>query len=163
METKVCSKCKQEKPVSEFAKNPKMLCGYSSHCNQCKGEYGKKYRKTANGIYISAKYQRRNKKPFALIRKEFYEWHEKQPKKCHYCWLPESELENINDPQLNRTSRLGLDCIDNKKGYLIDNIVLSCLRCNFIKNDLLDYEAMKDIGQRYVKPIWEKRLGKTFS
>ena len=163
MSTKHCKHCDRDLPLYMFTKDRNKKDGLSFYCKDCMFEYAKKYRKTAAGIYISAKYQRRNKKPFALTRKEFYNWYEKQPKKCHYCWLPESELENIDDPQLNRMSRLGLDCVDNKKGYLIDNIVLCCLRCNFIKNDLLDYEAMKDIGQRYVKPIWEKRLGKTFS
>jgi hypothetical protein len=161
IKTKVCSKYKQEKPVSEFSQNNPNKDGYNSHCKQCKREYFSKWSKTASGIYTSSKFQRRNKKIFNMTREEFYRWYKTQPRKCAYCDLPEEEIPNINDSQISRMHRLGLDCMDNKKGYVIGNLVLSCLRCNFMKGDFLGYEAMRDIGQRYIKPMWEKQLGRS--
>ena len=160
MKTKQCSKCKKTKLVSEFRINKKHSSGYSSWCKQCSAEAVAKWSLTPSGIYSSAKHQRRNNKPFNITRTEFYVWYGGQQKKCAYCDLPEDDISKIDDVQLNRTRRLGIDCKNNERGYVLDNIVLSCLRCNFMKNDFLDFDAMREIGQRYVKPIWEKKLGK---
>ena len=43
METKVCSKCKKELPVSEFWKNKSLKSGLDSRCRFCKGAEQKKY------------------------------------------------------------------------------------------------------------------------
>lgn len=102
------------------------------------------------------------RKKFDIGKDVFLSWYKNQPKKCAYCDLPEELIRKINDTQLNRSHRLTVDCKDNKLGYIKDNLVLSCLRCNFMKNDFLDYEAMRDIGQRHVKPIWGKKLGYSF-
>lgn len=38
-ETKVCSKCRKEKPTGEFCKNRSTKDGFSYQCKQCKIEY----------------------------------------------------------------------------------------------------------------------------
>jgi len=43
METKVCGKCRQEKPVSEFYKSKRD--GYGSWCKNCKRDYKREYYK----------------------------------------------------------------------------------------------------------------------
>lgn len=41
METKVCRKCGQEKPVSEFIPDGRYRCGYQTYCRKCTSEYQK--------------------------------------------------------------------------------------------------------------------------
>jgi len=45
MELKKCSKCKIEKEITEFSKDKSRKSGLTSHCKQCKNEYGKKWNK----------------------------------------------------------------------------------------------------------------------
>lgn len=35
METKICSKCKEKKPVERFSKNKRLKDGLHSHCKDC--------------------------------------------------------------------------------------------------------------------------------
>ena len=35
METKRCSKCREEKPLEEFFKNERTSTGYTSYCKKC--------------------------------------------------------------------------------------------------------------------------------
>ena len=46
MDTKVCSKCKKEKKLSEFHHCMQHKNGYKSSCKECSALEGKKYRKT---------------------------------------------------------------------------------------------------------------------
>ena len=41
METKVCRKCGQEKPVSEFIPDGRYRSGYQTYCRKCVNEYHK--------------------------------------------------------------------------------------------------------------------------
>ena len=160
--SKTCTKCGKEKPFSEFStSNPTKKDGHNSWCKQCYRESSKQHRHTASGVYSASKGQwsLRHRKPFNMKRREFIKWYEKQEKKCVYCSLPESEIKNIDDPFMNASVRLTLDCKDNYRGYDIDNLVLACRRCNALKNDFMEYWEMVEIGQKYIKPKWEKMLG----
>jgi len=162
MRTKVCTKCRLEKPVSEFSQSsPTKKDGYNSWCKQCCRESSKRHRESPSGIYSASKGQwvLRHRKPFDMKRKDFVDWYNKQEKVCVYCGLPESILDKIDDPFMNVSNRLTIDCKDNYVGYVIDNLVLACRRCNGLKNDFMTYEEMKEIGQKYIKPKWERMLG----
>ena len=41
--TRVCRKCGQEKPLSEFVKDKTCALGYSHTCKQCNAEYNRKW------------------------------------------------------------------------------------------------------------------------
>jgi len=43
MKTKICSRCKKEKPITEFYKDKNTKDGLTCWCKECKEEYGKKY------------------------------------------------------------------------------------------------------------------------
>jgi hypothetical protein len=61
-------------------------------------------------------------------------------KPCHYCG---SYDEKINDNGVTY-SNMGIDRVDNKKDYVIDNVVPACSMCNFMKytysyDDFIEY------------------------
>lgn len=161
--SKVCTKCGVEKPLSEFGKSKNTKDGKTVWCLQCKRDYAKQRRKTPAGIYDASKGQwsYRTRKPFTLDKTEFIEWYKNQPKVCAYCGLTWEETQLVDDPILNVSDRLTIDCKDNYKGYTLDNIVLACRRCNNIKNDFFTYEEMKKIAKEIVIPRWKKRLAKS--
>lgn len=161
---KTCTKCGKTKSLTEFSKDSSTKDGLMYICSSCNRKQNKQFRQTPLGILTSLKGQCKfwKRKPFNLTREEFIEWYEKQPRICAYCGLPEEELKNINDPFVNVTPRLTIDCKDNYKGYKIDNIILACRRCNALKNDFFGYEEMVEIGHKYIHPKWEKLLGRSF-
>ena len=139
-----------------------MKDGHNSWCKQCARDRSAEWSKTPSGIYTSLKsrikhakkYRVREVKPFNVTRKEFIEWYENTPKQCVYCDLPEEEMWAMQEDFDRRVKRLELDCANNKLGYEIGNIMLACHRCNFIKNNILTYEEMREFAQKYIKPRW---------
>jgi len=154
METKRCSKCKQIKPVSEFG----FYKGKpGSHCLQCKRDYSAKYRKTPRGLYqnIKGRENFRKRKPFEVGRMEFIEWYNSQPKVCAYCGISEEHAPLMRKYFGAHGIKLSIDCKQNDKGYTLDNIILACDRCNFIKSNIFTHEEMLIIGERFIKPKWQ--------
>jgi len=166
---KKCTKCKQIKPLTEFGKNKQSKDGITYWCLQCKREYAKdyavKHRHDPDVIYKKLSFNAINfGKRFVLSIDEFREWYPKQEFKCGYCDLPEDDLKNITDTFIKISEdRLTVDCMDNEVGYANGNLIMSCRRCNCLKSDILDYKQMRYIGQNFIKPIWEKQLGRKLS
>lgn len=168
--SKACSKCGLEKPFSEFgtAKAIKRD-GYNSWCKQCVRDTAKKYRDSVIGIYSAIKgrqkyyktHQPTKHKPFNITRKDFIMWYNSQTKECHYCRVSEENANILLDSQLQHNERLTIDCKDNSKGYVLDNIVFACGRCNFNKGDFFTHEEWIEIAQKYIRPRWEKLLAPT--
>lgn len=66
METKVCSKCRRNKPLSDFYKQENHSDGLRSACKDCLKKADKKYRDSEIGQKVSkTKYQRKKKMPNA--------------------------------------------------------------------------------------------------
>lgn len=81
---KKCSKCKVEKPFTEFHKHPKVK--YQSQCKQCQKDFIKEYLKTPKGIAYRKKYREENKELFAKAAKK---WVKNNKEKAHqfvYNW-----------------------------------------------------------------------------
>jgi hypothetical protein len=79
--------------------------------------------------------------------KDFKDWYDKQEKICIYCGIKE---ENLKDDPLQfgrRVGHLTLDRKNNNNGYMLENIVLSCYRCNTVKSNLFTYLEMIEIGK----------------
>lgn len=60
METKICSNCNQEKPISEFPKCKRNKDGLDTHCKDCRNKKNKAYRE-------------KNKEKVKEARKRYYE------------------------------------------------------------------------------------------
>jgi len=171
MQTKVCHKCKKEKRLSEFGTSSSTNDGKTVRCLQCKREYAKKHSKTPAGIYQQIKsrvkyvekhpeqYRRCGKPKFiGVSQDEFVEWYNNEPKVCHYCGIEEKNIHVVFDSFNNRSDRLTIDCKDNSKGYVKDNMVIACHRCNFVKSDFFTEKEMLDIATRHIKKKWKKRM-----
>ena len=145
LESKTCTRCKKDykHPNKHFYKNNKNKCGLGSWCKTCfaawrqtprakalekiyrknrklKADYNEKNRartQTVGGKY--SQYKRRAKQRGFLfnITKETFNFFWQKP--CYYCG---DEIKTI-----------GLDRIDNEKGYTKDNIVACCKHCNLAK------------------------------
>lgn len=166
MMSKQCTKCKETKLFSEFSQsNPTKKDGHNSWCKACCRGISKRHRLTASGVYSALKgrttFRRKNVNryssyhPLTISRGDFIDWYNTQERKCAYCDLDESELDKIKDVYNDRKSdRLTIDCKTNSRGYSKGNLVLACKRCNTMKSDILSYEEMREIGQKYIKPKW---------
>ena len=134
---KKCNSCGLLKSLDNFSKGK----GTFSVRGSCKICEGKKYKKWANskGKQIvkecNNRYYQRNKfsfdyralryktsaaqrgLEFALSKEECFSLFDDF---CFYCG--------------DREERMGIDRIDNTKGYIIDNVVPCCKKCNLMKN-----------------------------
>jgi len=137
---KICTKCKIEKKKEDFYRdkstNDKLTCW----CKQCRNdvkktnkyrgyrnkyynvnndyrEYVKEYGKTLNGKFYRYKARAKHRKQeFNLTFEEFAIFWQKP---CHYCG------------DLIKT--IGIDRVDNNKGYELNNCVSCCAICNYGK------------------------------
>lgn len=95
------------------------------HKNECR-EYNKKYIHTDDGRYSKAKsYAKFKNKTFTLTKKEYIN---EINKPCYYCNNILSDKSKFS---------IGLDRMNNNKGYEIDNVVSCCKICNTLKNKYL--------------------------
>ena len=91
-----------------------------------------------------------------MIKTDFIVWYNSQQKQCVYCGITENDVYLWTDNFNPLVKKLSIDCMNNDVGYVIDNIVLACERCNVIKGNMFSHEQMLDIGARHVRPIWER-------
>jgi len=117
--TRVCYTCKKTKRLDEFGrnKNKRVFMGRSHECRICHNERNRTNKnnpKAKFSIYKSnAKFR---KLSFNLSFKQFNSFWNKP---CYYC---DSEIDGI-----------GLDRINSKNGYSIDNVYSCCSTCNYSK------------------------------
>lgn len=158
--TKACTKCGETKPLSDFSKHRLSKDGHAYQCKACNAKRSKIWRKTPVGIYTLIKGREGfyKQKPFNLIKEEFVEWYNSQLKQCVYCDIPEEYLYLLQEHYGDITDRLTIDCKDNKTGYQLDNLVLSCNKCNITKNNVLTFDEMMYVGQNFIKPKWQAFL-----
>lgn len=61
-ELKLCTKCKHEKPITEFYANSLYKDGYMNMCKECFKQYARNKRNTQNKNYWRQYYQNRKNK-----------------------------------------------------------------------------------------------------
>lgn len=159
---KTCTKCGETKPLSEFANSKSTKDKHMYTCKECNRQISRAFRFTASGVYtqIKARMKFYGTKPVTISRKDFVEWYESRERKCAYCSISEEDVVKLDDAYNSLNERLTVDCVENDVGYVKGNMVLACRRCNNMKSDLLTFEQIRYIGQNFLKPLWEKQLGK---
>lgn len=167
MKNKTCTKCKKTLNLKNgFFANKARHDGVSTYCKKCHSlDVQKRVNKPSNFIalrYSTIKYgSKKRGLSLDFTRQEFYEWFDAQSKKCVYCKI--KNLDIIKLKFFNSTRNIGskgltIDRKDSKLGYSFDNIVLSCIYCNMIKNSVLSFDEMKEIGIKYIKPKWNNLI-----
>lgn len=150
--SKECSILNFKKYMKQYRLNNKIkLSQYFSNWRiqnkKLLNHYQQKYRKSIEGIYSLLR-TRSGKKNynFSITIKDFINWYNKQEQKCYYC--KRTLLEILKDKMgIKKIKRLTIDRINNKKGYIFNNMVLACFRCNTIKSNYFTKQEMLTIGK----------------
>lgn len=171
----ICSKCKILKPKSSFyTSHSKKLKKVMARCKICVREYNRCWRQNHPGraAIVTRKWRDNNYDAYKfnhlhtnakkrgiyikLDKEKFLRWFNSQSKNCFYCGIAEEDIKILY--KIPRHSKLHIDRANNSLGYVIDNIVLACIRCNIMKGDILTKNEMLEIAQKYVTPKVKERL-----
>lgn len=86
---KRCSKCKKEKPFTDFSKNKAAPCGYANQCKTCARTSNKEsYLRSGHAIKRAKAYLRL----YGITIEQYNEMFEKQGGKCAICGRHQSEF-----------------------------------------------------------------------
>jgi len=124
---KVLCHCKKEfeTALTSLKRSLTTSCG----CNR-KLEYGVA---SFNNLYFAYKAGASRRKYLFKLTKEYFQFLTKQ--NCYYCNLPPSQIVkskcNTGDYVYN-----GIDRVDNSKGYISENCVTCCKKCNSTKQSV---------------------------
>lgn len=131
-------KIKDAERYKKYNSNKKVYTWTKNNLEHRK-EYMREWRKnrsrTVEGIYKFMVDGAKQRKLEYCSKEEFFLWFLLQKYECTYCGNEGKE------------KRLGIDRMNSSKGYLIDNITFCCLRCNMVKSNLVNFNAMKYVGQ----------------
>ena len=170
---KSCTQCERHLPISEFYANKRAKDGHGTWCKPCwlgigreyaktpvgaennKAKSARHYRKhtskhiaytqTPNGRFNSYRTDARHRNggmDFSITKDEFMLFWQKP---CFYCG--------------DSIPTVGLDRVDNSKGYVLGNIASCCSICNFAKRQLGRNEFIEHCRKVIVEA--EKRKIKT--
>lgn len=142
MKTKECKLCHKRKPIVEFWKQKERPDGLQRGCKTCDTLRAKKHGKTLKGRYGFTKRKAAQYGDFDI---SFIEYCDLLAQQCHYC-----------DFTLN-LSGVGLDRVDNNRGYAKDNVVPCCWTCNRVKAHEFNYQEMIMLGS-HIKTIRQHRV-----
>lgn len=112
---------KSKKEIKEYyEKNKERWQKYYRDNRERIIENGKKYKNQPKSQYKKLKYDADKRKiEFGLTFKEFKTFLQKP---CYYCG--------------GKVKTTGLDRVDNSKGYIFDNLVSCCKKCNYGKGQI---------------------------
>jgi len=162
--TKICSKCKREKPRSEFSPRKDRPSGLYSCCKTCKAlSKADQYRKrrqddpvslwVVNAANWARDRARRKGIPCDIQQGDLRAALEQQGFCCRYC----SRTLNFRRTIATRADSPTVDRVIPGRGYDSSNIVISCYRCNAIKNDATADE-LQTIAAAVRQLVQERRL-----
>jgi hypothetical protein len=96
-----------------------------------------------------------------FTREEFSQWFEEQTAlSCRYCRVPEGIIPVLGlKTQMGHDLKyLGIDRINNDKGYEMGNIALCCYACNKVKGNVFSDDEMRDYVGPQISKIWNYRV-----
>lgn len=156
MKSKVCSKCKVEKPASEFTPRKDRPVGLYSCCKKCKAESRRilapiRRAKDPVGqwaIRVLGGARYRDKYNVHITKEDVLLLAEDAHELCAYCDKP----LDFNTKAVNRDNAPTLDRIDPRLDYTLGNTVICCHKCNARKSDSTP-EELHQMADRVSKLI----------
>jgi len=152
--TKICSRCKAEKEITEFFRQPRNKDGLFSICKECtylrtKPYLKKWYQKNKiKQLQVGKKYYKKNNEK----RKKYQQNYNLKPEKRYKKYIEGAKIRNITFDLTfnqfmtfwekpcsycgNKIKTIELDRMENNQGYTINNIISCCLICNKMKRIL---------------------------
>lgn len=145
---KICSKCGVEKPLDQFYRAKERLDGHRVICKAC----SKVNDNTPARKAYFKKYSKSHPKKTGL--KGRFRWSVKSAQKRKLDWTIswEEYRQIVANPcyyhggKVNE-SGVGLDRLDNSRGYHLDNVVPCCSICNISRNRFFTPAEMLKIGK----------------
>lgn len=167
---KICAYCRQLKLPSAFSKSSRAKSGLQTYCKACQAEKNfndrSMNREKRLGIERRSRekhwekntwnwiFQRTKGKKIPLCSKEhFSKWMKEQVRICYYCLMTD-EVAKIAFKK-----RLSVDRKTPYEGYVPNNMVLACHRCNLVKNKYLTFFQMEEIAKKYFRPALAEAKG----
>lgn len=117
--------------------------------------YDKRAQLEDNPSYMFSRLKKRAKRRKIIVEfteEIWFEWYPVQERICHYCGRP---IGRTYGKGSTVPSGLSIDRMDSYGPYSESNCVLCCTNCNIVKSNILTYEEMLEIGQKYMKPKWQ--------
>ncbi len=171
METKKCSKCGIEKCITDFYKKKDGKDGLRGQCKPCfligKADYRKstEYRVWAEEYsnnpqtkerlkswYKSPKRKEWKKKYRQTPVCKFHDYSARSKKKGYNFNLTKKEFEKLITGTCHYCGvrdNMGIDRVDSNKGYIIDNCVPCCWKCNRMKHSSTENDFIKQVEKIY--------------
>ena len=131
---KLCWSCKKTKDLTEYHKDKSKNDGLTGCCKVCTAVRDKKKEKDRTPsylFYLCRHHAKRRGYEFLLTKEEFLSF---LGSYCRYCGI---SLDKIR-----------LDRVDNKKGYILGNVVPCCIGCNRFKGNS-SLEQLYKTGHKY--------------
>jgi 5-methylcytosine-specific restriction endonuclease McrA len=94
---------------------------------------------------ILQNYKRQGKHDWTLTEDEYYKISQMN---CHYCGDPPSQIKRGKGSGLDFVYN-GLDRIDSRKPYILNNVVPCCKKCNVAKNNMTINEFKEWVTKIY--------------
>lgn len=163
METKICRECGVEKAYTDYHKMIGCIGGVRSVCKDCRKIEKKEYSARPHVVAKQKDYYQLHK---IELRKRFnahywtlngqYHQYKKRAKKDNILFML-SQIDCI--PFFNSTctycgstvAGLGIDRVDNTKGYIFDNCTSCCKFCNWMKRDMSREFFLEHVSKIYDK------------
>lgn len=159
-------KCKCEcGSIREYRKDY-LIKGSTKSCGCARAERAiriGKEKRTENGYmkWIYGNWKRNAKSRNLVFKLSFQEVCNLANGSCHYCGsMPIIRETRTNDIVGIKVPVNSIDRIDSEKGYEIDNVVPSCVRCNIMKSSMSKEEFVEHISKVYqfLRDHWNESL-----
>ena len=169
MTTKMCSRCKLEKPINCFYLNSRQK--YATVCKECGVIRCREWRannpERAKASYKASKLKLKNEDPVSyrilkllpsmssrypnkniakeLTADDLRELYKKQNGKCYYTGIP----MKLTADKYRDLFLMSIDRISSTEGYTKDNVVLCCWGMNVLKGPHTEKELMVALSSFY--------------
>jgi hypothetical protein len=153
--TKICNTCGLEKNITEFHKMKRGKDGVRTTCKECRKIEKKEYTSQDYVIEKQKKYYQEHKetirkrlnKHYWTLNAQYHEYKKRAKKRNLEFELTENDCKNFYNTKCyycnDDIKGMGIDRLDSNIGYVLNNLVPCCSKCNYMKHVMNKYEFIK--------------------